>query len=190
MKIQETALPGVVVIEPTIFGDERGYFFETFHAEKFKHLTGEEVLFVQDNQSFSAFGVIRGLHYRRPPTTQAKLVRILKGSVLDVAVDIRTGSPTFGQYVAVQLSAENKKQLFIPRGFAHGFSVLSSEGAEMFYKCDNYYSAKDDGGIRYDDADLAIDWKVSVSPQLISEKDLRHGGLKDVAHIFTYANAL
>ncbi len=170
MKLIKTKLEGCFIIEPTLFEDKRGYFFESFNQKKFNELVQEEVNFVQDNQSFSTRGVIRALHYQRGDHAQAKLVRVLQGKVLDVAVDLRKNSPTFKQHVAIELSETNKKQLFIPRGFAHGFLVLS-DTATFFYKCDNFYNKESEGGIIYNDPDLEIDWKLSDSEIIVSEKD-------------------
>lgn len=167
----ETKLKGCFILEPTVYEDERGYFMETFNQERFNRAIGYKVHFVQDNQSFSTKGVIRGLHYQTGEHAQAKLVRVLSGRVLDVAVDIRIGSPTFGQHVSVELSAENRKQFFLPKGFAHGFSVLS-EAAEFFYKCDNYYNKDSEGGIFYADPSLGIDWKMPMDQLIVSDKDL------------------
>ena len=158
MKFTETKLKGCFVLEPTIFSDERGYFFESFNSKKFNGAIGKEIEFVQDNQSFSNYGIIRAIHYQLGKHAQSKLVRVLSGKVLDVAVDLRKSSPTFGEHVAIELSGKNKKQLFIPRGFGHGFSVLS-DTAEFFYKCDNYYNKESEGGIIYNDLVLQIDWK-------------------------------
>lgn len=177
MKVVETKLKGCFLIEPRVFTDDRGYFFESFNERDFQKAIGAEVRFVQDNQSFSKKGVIRALHYQVGAFAQAKLVRVLQGRVLDVAVDLRHGSPTFGQHISVELSSGNKKQLFIPRGFAHGFAVLS-DSAEFFYKCDNYYNAASEGGIRYDDSDLKIDWQVPEGERILSEKDASLPGLK------------
>lgn len=171
MQIRETKLKGCFIIEPTVFNDDRGYFFESFNTKRFNEAIGQTVNFVQDNQSFSTRGVVRALHYQVGTSAQAKLVRVLSGTVLDVAVDLRPGSPTFGQHIAIELSADNKKQLFIPRGFAHGFSVLS-ETAEFFYKCDNFYNKEAEGGIIYNDPELHIDWQLSVDEIKVSEKDL------------------
>lgn len=171
MKVTETFLKGCFIIEPQIFSDERGYFFESYNTEKFNNAIGTEVNFVQDNQSFSTKGVIRAIHYQTGEHAQAKLVRVLSGKVLDVAVDLRKDSPTFGEYFAIELSAENRKQLFIPRGFGHGFSVLS-ETAEFFYKCDNYYNKQSEGGIIFNDKNLNIDWKIEANEILVSEKDV------------------
>jgi len=171
MKAIETKLKGCFILEPRVFEDERGYFFESFNHKKFCEAIGQEINFVQDNQSYSLNGVIRAIHYQIGEHAQAKLVRVLSGKVLDVAVDLRQDSPTFGQHVAVELSAENKKQLFIPRGFGHGFSVLS-ETAEFFYKCDNFYNKDSEGGIIYNDSDLNIDWQLPVNHIKVSQKDL------------------
>jgi len=171
MILEETTLEGCYVITPRVFEDDRGYFFESFNKKTFKNLTGEDVNFVQDNQSFSAKGVIRAIHYQTGKYAQAKLVRVLKGVVLDVAVDLRKDSKTFGNSFSIELSAENRKQLFIPRGFGHGFSVLS-DTAEFFYKCDNFYNKESEGGIIYNDADLNIDWKVEKTEENISNKDM------------------
>jgi len=171
MKVTETNLDGCVVLEPTIFGDDRGYFFESFNVKRFNDIVGKEVNFVQDNQSFSSRGVVRGIHYQLGDFAQAKLVRVLEGKVLDVAVDLRKNSPTFGQHYSIELSAENKKQLFIPRGFGHGFSVLS-ETAEFFYKCDNFYDKLSEGGIIFNDSSIDIDWKLPMNVIKVSKKDL------------------
>ena len=170
MKAIETKLEGCFVLEPTIFEDKRGYFFESFNEEKFKTLINNKVAFVQDNESFSSKGVLRGLHYQVDEYAQAKLVRVIKGRVLDVAVDIRKKSPTFGNHVAIELSEENKKQLFVPRGFAHGFIVLSNT-ALFSYKCDNFYNKASEGGIIYNDPKLNIDWQLPKKELLVSEKD-------------------
>ncbi|MES2651635.1 MAG: dTDP-4-dehydrorhamnose 3,5-epimerase [Bacteroidota bacterium] len=171
MKIQETALKDCLIIEPKIFEDARGYFFESFNEKTFEDKTGLSGKFVQDNQSFSSYGVIRGLHAQTGEYAQAKLVRVLKGEVLDVAVDMRLNSPTFGQHIAVKLSEENKLQLYVPRGFLHGFAVLS-ETAEFFYKCDNFYHKEAEIGVMYNDLSLAIDWQIPINQQLVSDKDL------------------
>lgn len=170
MKFTQTHLPGCYLLEPNVIGDARGYFMESFNEHTFFKHTGQRVHFVQDNQSYSSKGVLRGLHYQTGAHAQAKLVRVLQGEVLDVAVDIRPDSPTYGAYVAERLSAENQKQLFIPRGFAHGFVVLS-DTAVFFYKCDNFYDRESEGGIRYNDPALAIDWQFPHQDLLISEKD-------------------
>lgn len=182
MEVIKTKLDGVLIIEPKIFKDARGYFFESFSQREFDEkvapVLGHKVTFVQDNESMSSYGVMRGLHYQKMPYTQSKLVRVVKGSVLDVAVDIRKGSPTFGQHVAVELTEENHRQFFVPRGFAHGFAVLS-ETAIFQYKCDNFYHPEADAGINIKDESLEIDWCIPVEDALLSEKDLRHACLKD-----------
>ena len=171
MIAKETKLKGCYILEPMVFEDERGYFFESFNKKKFNELVGQDVNFVQDNQSFSEKGVIRALHYQVGEHAQAKLVRVLEGKVIDVAVDLRKDSPTFGEHVAVELSGENKKQLFIPRGFAHGFIVLSNT-AIFSYKCDNFYDKESEGGIIFSDPTLNIDWELPQKEFIISEKDL------------------
>lgn len=183
MDVIETALEGVVIIEPKIFGDFRGYFFESFSQREF-HEKVRKINFVQDNESMSTYGVMRGLHFQRPPFTQSKLVRCVKGAVLDVAVDIRMGSPTYGQHVAVELTEDNHRQFFVPRGFAHGFAVLS-EIAIFQYKCDNFYAPQADGGISIADESLGIDWKIPADKILLSEKDTLHVCLKDFDSPFT-----
>lgn len=170
MPFYHCAIEGLVVVEPKVFADDRGYFYEAYNRNVFQQ-NGITNDFVQDNQSRSTYGVIRGLHYQLPPFAQAKLVRVLEGSILDVAVDIRKGSPTYGQHFSLELTAENHKQLFIPAGFAHGFSVLS-DIAVVQYKCDQFYSKESEGGIRFDDAALNIDWKIDKDKAIISEKDL------------------
>lgn len=170
MEIIKTRIEDCVVLKPTIFKDTRGYFFESFNAERFNQLAGLKVHFVQDNQSMSTYGVLRGLHFQHGEHAQAKLVRVLKGEVLDVAVDLRPGSPTYGKHESIILSEDNKLQFFIPRGFAHGFVVLSKE-AEFFYKCDNYYNKAAEGGLHYADPALNINWQVPANQLLVSEKD-------------------
>ena len=177
MKVIETEIEGVFILEPRVFGDDRGYFFESFSLKYFEEKVSKMV-FVQDNESKSKYGVLRGLHYQLPPYTQAKLVRVVKGRVLDVAVDIRKGSPTFGKHVAVELSEENKLQFFLPKGFAHGFAVLSEE-AVFQYKCDEYYAPDHEGAIRYDDPELGIDWRLPAGDIILSEKDKKHPRLQD-----------
>lgn len=177
MNIIKTALEGVVIIEPRIFEDPRGYFFESFSERDFNAQV-REVRFVQDNESMSSYGVMRGLHFQRPPYTQSKLVRCVKGAVLDVAVDIRKGSPTYGQHVAVELTEDNHRQFFVPRGFAHGFAVLS-DTAIFQYKCDNFYAPQADGGISILDDSLGIDWRIPTDKAILSEKDTKHPLLKD-----------
>src|SRR5690606_957737 len=171
MIAKQTKLKGCFILEPTIFEDNRGYFFESFNQNTFNKLIGKEVNFIQDNESFSLKGTLRGLHYQNAEHAQSKLVRVIKGTVLDVAVDIRKDSSTFGEYISIELSEENKKQLFIPRGFAHGFIVLS-ETAIFSYKCDNFYNKESEGGIIYNDDSLKIDWKLNIKEFIISEKDL------------------
>lgn len=185
MRVMETAIPGVVILEPQVFGDARGYFLERFSQRQFDELVGP-VRFVQDNESKSRYGVLRGLHFQKGEFAQAKLVCVVQGRVLDVAVDIRRGSPTFGRYVAAELSGENKRQLFIPRGFAHGFAVLSEE-AIFQYKCDNYYAPGNEGGIAWDDPALAIDWQLPAGDILLSEKDRRNPLLEDAPELFEYS---
>lgn len=170
MEVQETKLKDCYIIKPRIFEDARGYFFESFNSKTFHELTGINASFVQDNQSFSSYGVIRGLHAQQGEHAQAKLVRVLHGEVLDVAVDARKDSPTYGEHVAVKLSAENKLQLFVPRGFLHGFAVLS-ETAEFFYKCDNFYNKESEAGIFYNSVSLGIDWGIPKDQHIIAEKD-------------------
>ncbi len=179
MKIEQTSIKDCFIITPEVFEDERGYFFESFNYKKFNDLTGLDVEFVQDNQAKSSYGVIRGLHSQRGATAQAKLVRVISGEVLDVAVDIRKDSPTYGEKVSVVLNQANKKQLFIPRGCLHGYSVLSSE-AIFFYKCDNYYSKKDEIGVNPLDKELKINWGISADQQILSEKDNNAPSLKEL----------
>lgn len=177
MDVLKTPIEGVVIIEPKVFKDTRGYFFESFSQREFDEKV-RKINFVQDNESMSSFGVMRGLHFQYPPFTQSKLVRCVKGAVLDVAVDIRKGSPTFGHHVAVELTEDNHRQFFIPRGFAHGFAVLS-ETAVFQYKCDNFYAPQADGGISIKDESLCIDWQIPLEKALLSEKDTKHALLKD-----------
>lgn len=178
MNVIQTEIQGVVIIEPRVFGDSRGYFFESFSEKNFKEQVAD-VDFVQDNQSKSCYGVVRGLHFQKPPHAQAKLVRVVKGRVLDVAVDLRKGSPTYGKHVAVELTEDNHRQFFIPRGFAHGFAVLSEE-AIFQYKCDNYYAPQSEGAVAWNDPDLGIDWGVPMEKAILSEKDMKHPRLKDI----------
>ena len=182
MEIIKTNIEGVVIIEPRIFKDDRGYFFESFSQREFEEKVCKTT-FVQDNESKSSYGVLRGLHFQKPPFVQSKLVRVIKGAVLDVAVDIRKGSPTFGQYVSVELTGENHRQFFIPRGFAHGFSVLSEE-VIFQYKCDNFYSPQSEGAIAWNDPDLNIDWRIPAEKVVLSEKDSKHPRLKDWQNVF------
>ena len=185
LKFTPQSIPDVVLIETTVHGDNRGYFIETFKQDLFEEAVGYQVNFIQDNESKSAKGVLRGLHYQLPPYTQAKLVRVIEGSVLDVAVDIRKASPTFGQYVAVELTAENKHQLLVPHGFAHGFVVLEDDTI-FAYKVDNYYSPECDRGIAFDDKDLDIDWILKHEELSLSTKDTKQPLLKDTDDIFEY----
>ena len=177
MEVIKTAIDGLVIIEPKVFGDSRGYFFESFSQREFEEKV-RKIKFVQDNESMSSYGVMRGLHFQTPPFTQSKLVRCVKGKVLDVAVDIRKGSPTYGQHVSVELSEDNHRQFFVPRGFAHGFAVLS-DTAIFQYKCDNFYAPQADGGISILDASLGINWQIPTDKALLSDKDLKHALLKD-----------
>ncbi len=172
MEVINTAIEGVVIIAPKVFRDDRGYFFESFSQKEFSEKV-RPIVFVQDNESMSSYGVMRGLHFQRPPYTQSKLVRCVKGAVLDVALDIRKGSSTYGKYVSVELTEENHRQLFVPRGFAHGFSVLS-ETAIFQYKCDNFYAPQADDGISIMDDSLCIDWRIPVEKAILSEKDTHH----------------
>lgn len=183
MEIIKPEIEGLLIIRPKVFEDARGYFFESYSKRAFDDAVGYPVEFVQDNQSKSSYGVVRGLHFQKPPYTQAKLVRCIKGKVLDVAVDMRKDSPTFGKHVAVELSEENKVQFFVPKGFAHGFSVLSEE-AVFQYKCDNYYAPQADGGISIADDSLGIDWKVAPEDMILSEKDLKHPKLGEIRSPF------
>ena len=184
MKIIETAIEDVVIIEPRLFKDERGYFFESFSQREFEEKI-RKISFVQDNESKSSYGVLRGLHFQKPPYAQSKLVRVIKGAVLDVAVDIRKGSPTLGKHVAIELTEENHLQLFIPRGFAHGFSVLSQE-VIFQYKCDNFYAPQSEGALAWDDSDLNINWRIPTNQIILSEKDKHHEKLKDASWLFDY----
>lgn len=184
MNIIKTDIEDVVIIEPRIFNDSRGYFFESFNYREFENKVCK-TLFVQDNESKSFYGVLRGLHFQKPPYAQSKLVRVIKGKVLDVAVDIRIGSPTFGKHVAIELSSENHLQLFIPRGFAHGFIVLSDE-VIFQYKCDNFYSSECEGAIAWNDPEVNIDWKVSKDKIVLSEKDKDNKSLSDAEWLFNY----
>ena len=182
MNVITTDIEGVVIIEPRIFTDDRGYFFESFSERDFNSQV-RTVRFVQDNESRSSYGVLRGLHFQKPPFAQSKLVRVVKGAVLDVAVDIRKGSPTFGKHVAVELTAENHRQFFIPRGFAHGFSVLTDD-VVFQYKCDNFYAPQSEGAIAWDDPALGIDWQIPADKIILSAKDKCHPLLKDAEWLF------
>lgn len=184
MEIIETGIDGVLILEPKIFRDARGYFFESFSQREFEQKVGQ-IHFVQDNESMSSYGVMRGLHFQSPPFTQSKLVRCVSGAVLDVAVDIRVGSPTYGRHVAVELTGENHRQFFIPKGFAHGFAVLS-QSAVFQYKCDNFYHPESDGGISILDESLGIDWRIPKDKAILSPKDTGHCLLKDFESPFTY----
>lgn len=184
MEVIKTEIEGVYVIEPRVFKDARGYFFESYNKKEFDEKIGK-VDFVQDNESCSSYGVMRGLHFQLPPFTQSKLVRCVRGRVLDVAVDIRKGSPTYGRHVAVELSEDNHLQFFIPKGFAHGFAVLS-ETAIFQYKCDHFYAPQADGGISIIDDTLGIDWKIPADKAILSEKDTKHVCLADFDSPFTY----
>lgn len=188
MDVIKTAIDGVVIVEPKVFKNARGYFFESFSQREFEEKV-RKINFVQDNESMSSYGVMRGLHFQCPPFTQSKLVRCVKGKVLDVAVDIRKGSPTYGQHVAIELSEDNHRQFFVPRGFAHGFVVLS-ETAVFQYKCDNFYAPQADGGISIKDDSLGIDWHITTDKVLLSEKDTLHACLKDFDSPFTYEDDL
>lgn len=188
MKVTHTAIPGVVILEPQVFADSRGYFFESFRQDEFeREVCG--TAFIQDNESRSVKGVVRGLHYQLPPSAQSKLVRVTWGKIFDVAVDIRRGSPTFGRYVAVELSDENRRQLFVPRGFAHGFMALS-ETAVVQYKCDNYYDPQREGGIAWNDPQIGILWPLPVPETVVSEKDARCPLLSEAAELFNYNETL
>lgn len=188
MEVIKTDIEGVVIIEPRIFRDDRGYFFESFSQREFQEKVCNTV-FVQDNESKSSYGVLRGLHFQKPPYAQSKLVRVIKGAVLDVAVDIRKGSPTFGQHVAVELTEDNHRQFFIPRGFAHGFSVLTDE-VIFQYKCDNFYAPQSEGALAWDDPDLGIDWRLPAEKVILSEKDRNHSRLKDADWLFDFNEKL
>ena len=184
MNVIKTAIEGLLIIEPKIFNDARGYFFESYSQREFEEKV-RKINFVQDNESMSGYGVVRGLHFQRPPYTQSKLVRCIKGKVLDIAVDIRKGSPTYGQHVAVELSEENHRQLFIPRGFAHGFAVLS-DTAIFQYKCDNFYTPESEGGINLKDKSLGIDWQIPMDRAILSEKDVELKSFSDFDSPFDY----
>lgn len=189
IEVKKTEIEGVLIIEPKVFGDSRGYFLESFNAKEFAEKTGLNINFVQDNESMSSYGVMRGLHFQCPPYTQSKLVRCVKGAVLDVAVDIRKGSPTYSQHVAVELTEENHRQFFVPRGFAHGFAVLS-ETAVFQYKCDNFYAPQADGGISILDDSLGINWRIPTDKAVLSDKDTKHACLKDFDSPFSITEDL
>ena len=184
MNVIKTDIPDVVIIEPRVFGDHRGYFFESFSEKDFSENV-REVKFVQDNESKSCYGVLRGLHFQKPPHAQAKLVRVVRGRVLDVAVDVRKGSPTFGKHVAVELTEDNHRQLFIPRGFAQGFAVLSEE-AVFQYKCDNYYAPQSEGSVLWNDPEIGIEWGIPEGDVILSDKDTRSPLLKDLGDFFEW----
>jgi len=184
MPFSKTDFPGLLIFEPRVFEDSRGYFFESYNENTFA-AEGVTITFVQDNQAQSSYGVIRGLHYQLNPHAQTKLIRVLSGTILDVAVDIRKGSPAYGKAFVIELSAANKKQLLIPKGFAHGYSVIS-ETAEVFYKCDDFYHKECEGGIMYNDPLLNINWQIPADKAVISEKDMNHSQLKDVITNFTF----
>lgn len=188
MNIIKTEIEGVVIIEPRIFKDERGYFYESFSQREFEENVCRTT-FVQDNQSMSVYGVVRGLHFQKPPFCQSKLVRCIKGAVLDVAVDIRKGSPTFGRYVAVELTEDNHRQFFVPRGFAHGFAVLSEE-AVFQYKCDNYYNKESEGAIAWNDEQIGVDWRLPADKAILSEKDRLCRPLAQAEYLFDYNEKL
>ena len=188
MKVVKTDIEGVLIIEPDVFGDCRGYFMESFSQRKFSEQVAD-VTFVQDNESKSSYGVVRGLHFQKPPHTQSKLVRVVSGRVLDVAVDIRKGSPTFGKHVAVELSGDNHRQIFIPKGFAHGFAVLSDE-AVFQYKCDAFYAPESEGAIAWNDPEIGVDWRIPEDKVMLSAKDRNHSLLKDAEWLFDYNDDL
>jgi dTDP-4-dehydrorhamnose 3,5-epimerase len=187
IEVIKTNIEGVLIIQPKIFGDERGYFLESFNAREFAEKTGIDVTFVQDNESRSHYGVLRGLHFQLPPFTQNKLVRVVRGRVLDVAVDIRKGSHTYGQHISCELTEDNHRQFFVPKGFAHGFCVLSDD-AVFQYKCDNFYAPQADAGISILDESLGIDWGISMDKAILSDKDTKHVCLKDFESPFVYTH--
>ncbi|MEP7277984.1 MAG: dTDP-4-dehydrorhamnose 3,5-epimerase [Bacteroidota bacterium] len=184
MPFTQTAFPDLLVFDPPVYGDERGYFFESYNAGTF-HKSGVNIKFIQDNQARSVYGVVRGLHFQHQPFAQTKLIRALQGTILDVAVDLRVGSPSYGKVFSTQLSAENKKQLLVPQGFAHGYSVLS-ETAEVFYKCDNFYNKESEGGMAFNDPGLAIDWQIPADKMILSPKDLLYPGFSACSHNFIF----
>lgn len=185
MEVIKTGIDGVFIIEPKVFGDARGYFFESFNAKEFAEKTGRHITFVQDNESSSRYGVLRGLHFQLPPYTQSKLVRVVKGRVIDVVVDIRKGSPTYGKYEMCELTEENHRQFFVPKGMAHGFAVLS-ETAIFQYKCDDFYHPEAEGAIAWNDPDIAINWPVPTADIILSEKDKHHPFLRDFESPFNF----
>lgn len=186
MAFIETGLPGLLIFEPRIFGDERGYFFESYNETIFNS-HGLRYKFVQDNQARSVYGVVRGLHFQKPPFAQTKLIRALEGAILDVVVDCRTDSPTFGKVFSIELSAENKKQLLVPKGFAHGYSVLS-DTAEVMYKCDEFYNKESEGGVLFNDPALKIDWQIPAGKMILSDKDKLYPVFADIEHVFTLSS--
>lgn len=184
MPFLETGFPGLLIFEPLVHGDDRGYFFESYNKQSFSK-EGVEIIFVQDNQARSSYGVVRGLHFQKQPHSQTKLIRVLEGAILDVAVDLRKGSPTCGKVYSIELSAANKKQLLVPQGFAHGYSVISAS-AEVFYKCDRFYNKESEGGLSYNDPSLSIDWMVPADKMILSPKDLVYPNLAECTHNFVY----
>lgn len=186
MPFSATGFPGLMIFEPKVFGDDRGYFFESYNEQAF-HSENITYRFVQDNQARSSYGVVRGLHFQLAPYSQTKLIRALDGTILDVVVDLRVGSPTYGKSFSIELSAENKLQLLVPKGFAHGYSVLSPT-AEVFYKCDAFYNKSAEGGLAYNDPELNIDWKIPSDKMILSEKDTSHPAFRDCVHNFVYEN--
>ncbi len=186
MPFSKTEFPGLLIFEPAVFEDSRGYFYESYNEKVFT-ASGVEIKFVQDNQAKSSYGVIRGLHYQLNPHAQSKLIRVLSGSILDVVVDIRKGSPSFGKVFTIELSAENKKQLLVSKGFAHGYSVLS-ETAEVFYKCDEFYNKEEEGGIIYNCHELNIDWQIPADKAIVAEKDLKYPCLKNCINNFSFVS--
>jgi dTDP-4-dehydrorhamnose 3,5-epimerase len=184
MPFIQTDFPDLLIFEPAVFGDDRGYFFESYNESTFAK-GGINIKFVQDNQARSVYGVVRGLHFQNKPYAQTKLIRALQGAILDVAVDLRVGSPSYGKIFSIELSAENKKQLLVPQGFAHGYSVLS-ETAEVFYKCDNFYNKETEGGVAYNDPALKIDFKIPADKMILSPKDLQHPAFSDCRHNFVF----
>ena len=185
MPFIKTDFPDLLIFDPVVFGDERGYFFESYNANTFANAGGISIKFVQDNQARSVYGVVRGLHFQKKPHSQTKLIRALEGSILDVVVDLRIGSPSYGKTFSIELSAANKKQLLVPQGFAHGYSVLS-ETAEVFYKCDDFYNKETEGGVAYNDPALNIDWKIPADKMILSSKDLIYPPLADCQHNFVF----
>lgn len=185
MEVIRTGIDGVLIIEPKVYGDARGYFSESFNAKEFAEKTGKEIYFVQDNESLSRYGVLRGMHFQLPPYTQSKLVRVVKGKVIDVVVDIRKGSPTYGKYEMCELTEENHRQFFVPKGMAHGFAVLS-ETAIFQYKCDDFYHPEAEGAIAWNDPEIAINWPIPTADVILSEKDKHHPFLKDFESPFNF----